>query len=402
MIVLFIFLILIYQYRKLNKSLFLNPLSPPILIFAISVASVNYFHRTGDMNDREYFILMFEFSIYFIFMFVTPFFIRSNHLNLSEYMNIEIFDKQITEIVFIFSLLVGIIYILFLWSTYTSGSDRFILNRNMRELMLFNNLFSIWALSMSSVIYSKTNEKKFLYYVIILIILSGFMGARSAPIVGLLIFLFFYFQCNKINMKYLFILGVISFCLLILPTYFMYGNALEMIINRVFLAADIYLWSFVVGDYKPFIDFYDPLKYILHPFSSLIGIRGYEYGFGAQILETANLIVDGTGPNDQMPMLGLIFYNDSLLSISVFTIIFSSLMMFTIIFIFYFFTKIEISLSLRVLIFSLLYSSSIYIFIGVNAFSFNIVIALLGMIVYFIFYILKNISSKKVLNNDKK
>ena len=168
------------------------------------------------------------------------------------------------------------------------------------------------------------------------------------------------------------------------------------------MGIDIYLWSFVVGDYKPFIDYYDPISYVLHPFSSLIGIRGYEYGFGGQILETANLAVDGTGPNDQMPMLGMIFYNDCLLCISVFIIIFSLIMMFTIVFVFYLFSKTNIDLSLRVLVFSLLYYSSINIFIGVNAFSFNIVILLLGFVVYFIFYIFKKIGSKKALNNDEK
>jgi hypothetical protein len=398
-----IYFILIYQYRRLNKSLILNPLSPGILIFAISIVTVNYFYRTGNINDKEYFILMLEFFIYFIFMLITPLFIKNNYSKLSNYMNINSFDIQIAKIVFYFSLILSLIYIFLLWSSYSSGSDRFILNRTFRELMLLNNLFSVWSLSISSIIYSKTKKNEFLIYSIIIISLSSFMGSRSAAIVGLLTFLFFYFQCNKINGKYLFLVIFIAIILLILPTYFMYGsNTFEMILNRIFLSADIYIWSFVFGDYSDYIDYYDPIRYILHPFSSLIGIRGYEYGFGAQIVESANLPVDGTGPNDQMPMLGLIFYNDCLLCIIVFTIIFSLIMMLTILFIFYFFSRIKISLSFRALIFSLLYSSSIYIFIGVNAFSFNIVIALLGAIIYFIFYILRNISSKKVLNNENK
>lgn len=402
MFTLTIYFILIYRYKQLNNSLFLNPISTGLLVFAISIASVNYFYKTGSMNEKEYFILMFEFFIYFIFIFITPYFIKRKYTDLSKYMNISTFDIQVTKIIFYISLVINIVYISLLWGNYNSGSDRFILNRNMRELMLFNTLFSIWALYMSSVIYSKIKEKTFLYYAFILIILSAFMGSRGAAIQGFLIFLFFYLQCNKIKKKYFILLIIIFICLVILPTQFMYGNALEMILNRVFLSADIYLWSFVVGDYKPFIDYYDPISYILHPFSSLIGIRGYEYGFGAQILETANLIVDGTGPNDQMPMLGLIFYNDCLLCIAIFTIIFSSLMMFTIIFVFYLFSRIHISLSLRVLVFSFLYYSSISIFIGVNAFSFNIVITLLGVSVYFIFYILKDISLRRVLDNDKK
>ena len=397
-----IYFVLVYRYKQLNKSLFINPISTGLLVFAISIASVNYFYRIGNMNDKEYFILMFQFLIYFIFIFVTPYFIKKKYFNLSEYMNISNFDIQLTKIIFYIAVFIGIVYMSLFWMNYSSGSERFIFNRNMRELMLFNTLFSIWALYMSSVIYSKTKKKTFLYYAFILIVLSAFMGSRGAAMQGFLIFLFFYLQCNKIKKEYFILLIIIFTCLVILPTQFMYGNALEMILNRVFLSADIYLWSFVVGDYKPFIDYYDPISYVLHPFSSLIGIRGYEYGFGAQILETANLVVDGTGPNDQMPMLGMIFYNDCLLCISVFTIIFSLIMMFTIVFVFYLFRKTNIDLSLRVLVFSLLYYSSINIFIGVNAFSFNIVILLLGFVVYFIFYIFKKIGSKKALNNDEK
>ncbi|WP_301376145.1 hypothetical protein [Aliarcobacter butzleri] len=392
-ITLVIYFILIFQYRKLNKSLFLNPVSPILLVFSISIATVNYFYRIGDMNDNEYFTLMIQFFIYFIFLFITPWFVKNRYINLSNYMNITRFDIQIAKIIFYISITIGLIYIFLLWWKYGSGDERFILNRNMRELMLFNSLFSIWALFLSSVIYSKTKQKKFLYYVVILILLSGFMGAKSTPVIGLLVFLFFYFQCNKINAKYLFIIGGIGICLLILPTYFMYGNPLEKILTRIFWSADMYIWAFSIGDYKQFIDYYNPISYILHPYSSLIGIRGYEYNFGAQIIESANLSANGMGPQDHMPMLGLIFYNNCFLCIMVFSIIFASIMLFTILFVFYFFSKTNISLSLRVMIFSLLYTTSFNMFLSVNIYSFNIIIAILGLSIYFIFYFLKKISS---------
>lgn len=399
LIALIIYFILIFQYKKLNNSLFLNPVSPLLLVFAISISTVNYFHRTGDMNDDEYFILILEFMIYFIFIFITPFFVKNKYTKLANYMNISTFDMQVTKIIFYLSLAIGIVYIFLLWSTYGSGDERFILNRNMRGLMLINSLFSIWALYMSSIIYSKTKERKFLYYVIILIVLSGLMGAKSATIIGLLVFLFFYFQCNKINIKNLFVIGIIGICLLILPTYFMYSNPIEKILIRIFWSADIYVWSFKLGDYKQFIDYYDPISYILHPYSSLIGIRGYEYNFGSQILESANLVVNGMGPQDHMPMLGLIFFNDCILCIVVFTVIFSSIILFTIVFVFYFFSKTNINLSFRVMIFSLFYTNSFNMFLSVNIYSFSVVIALLGLGVYIVLYILRNI---KTIYIDKK
>lgn len=86
---------------------------------------------------------------------------KTKYTKLSNYMNISKFDIQITKIIFYISLIIGLFYILLLWTNYGSGDERFILNKNMRGLMLLNSLFSIWALYMSSVIYSKTKRKHF-------------------------------------------------------------------------------------------------------------------------------------------------------------------------------------------------------------------------------------------------
>lgn len=132
-IALVIYFILIFQYKKLNKTLFLNPVSPILLVFAISISTVNYFYRTGDMNDREYYILMLEFMIYFIFIFIAPFFVKTKYINLSNYMNISKFDIQITKIIFYISLIIGLFYIFLLWANYGSGDERFILNRQQHQ-----------------------------------------------------------------------------------------------------------------------------------------------------------------------------------------------------------------------------------------------------------------------------
>ena len=55
----------IFECEYKNKTLFLNPVSPILLVFSISIATVNYFYRIGD---NEYFTLMIQFFIYFIFL----------------------------------------------------------------------------------------------------------------------------------------------------------------------------------------------------------------------------------------------------------------------------------------------------------------------------------------------
>ena len=354
------------------------------------------------MADSIFNILMIEYFIYFIFISVTPHLINKKYIKLSDFIHIKPFDRQIVKILFYISIAIGIIYISILWGTYSSGSDRFILNKAMRPLMLINQLFSIWVLAMSSIIYAKTKQRKFLYYAIITIILSGFMGSRASAIVGSLLLLFFYLQFNSINKKYFKYIILISFVLIFLPTYVMYDNAIEMLINRIVLAADIYIWSFIIGDYKELIGFYDPLMYFLHPFSSLIGIRGYEFPLGAQIISTANLEPDGTGPQDHMLIMGIVFFSDCIPCIILFTVFFAFLTMLSFIFIFYFFSLTRVPLSIRVLVFTLLYARSIGIFVGINAYSFNIIISIMGVVVYFFFDFLRNTSSNRRLKSNGK
>lgn len=397
-----LFLFLSFLYRKINKAIVFSITTLPLLVLSISIVSVIYYNRLGHIEIDIYYIILTELFIYFIFIAIAPFFILKKYTNLSNYMNIRKFDLQIAKIIFYISLIIGLIYIGILWGTYNSGADRFILNKKLRYLMLLNTLFSIWALALSSVIYAKTKDKIFLFYVIIIIILSIFMGSRSAAVGGLLLFLFFYLQVNIINNRIFTYIAILALLLLLLPTLIMYEDGLNMLINRIFMSADIYLWSFVIGDYRELIDYYEPLMYLLHPFTSLIGIRGYDFPMGAQILATANLEPTGTGPQDQMAMLGLIFFNDCVPCILLFTLFFGLLSMLSLIFIFYFFSLTKISLSLRVLIFILLYTKSISIFIGVNAYSFNIIIAILGLGIYFLFHFLKDISKKRKLFNHER
>ena len=59
------------------------------------------------------------------------------------------------------------------------------------------------------------------------------MGSKGLAIVGIFIFLFFYLQYNKLNIKYIFISIIIIFLAVILPTQIMYGNALDIVLDRV-------------------------------------------------------------------------------------------------------------------------------------------------------------------------
>ncbi len=398
------YIIIALQYKKINKAVFISPLLIQILTFTISFSTVIFLYNQGYINSQDFYILLMQFSIYFFVLMITPYFISSNHSNLSSYMNLRKFDFQMINFIFYINLIIGLTYVLLFWSLYSEGSDRLYFNKDFRVLSLLSILTSISAISTSSAVFSKTKQKKYFIYFIISIILASLMGSRASAIVGIFIFAFFYFHCNKVNS--LLIIKIISVValFLIVPTQIMYGNAFEIIMDRIMMSGDIYLFSYVIGDYTQLIDFYDPISYLMHPFSSIVGIRGYDYPLGAEILSTANLPVTGVGPNDQMPILGLTFFNDCIVCIIIFTLFFSLLIMFFILLAYRIFRETKLHLTIRVIVFTVIYIQVINIFIGVNAFSFNIIIGVFAICVYFFALFLKDVFNitKRGKEFDKK
>ncbi len=176
---------------------------------------------------------------------------------------------------------------------------------------------------------------------------------------------------------------------LIFPSLIMSGtDFLEKILTRIYMSADIYLFSYVIGDYKDLINFYDPLSYLLHPFSSIFGIRGYEYPLGAQILSTANLPVTGTGPNSHMTILNMIFFHDCTFCIILASFMYGIIALLTVWFAFYFLTVKYINSYFKILVFIILYTNQINLFLDIGMFEFNIIMIIIGFFIYLIFELL--------------
>lgn len=391
---LFLCFIINWQYRKINKAIFLTPLTPQILTFTVSIATVMYLFIENKISEEIFLLLFLQFLLYFFTLMIVPYMINK-YSKMENYINIKPLDIKLASIIFYICLFISFIYIILFWTLYSEGSDRIYFNKDYRTLSLFNTLFSFWSISISSIIYSKYKIRKFLFFNLIIILLLAFMGSRSLSVTGIFIFLFFYLQLNSINVRYLVYIMIICFLSIIIPTQIMYGDALNIILNRVMMSGDIYLFSFVLGDYRELIGFYDPLKYFLHPFSSLFGIRGYDYPLGAQILSTAGIPVTGVGPQDHMTILALTFFPDSYLAIFIFTIYICLIIVFFMIINFYIFSLKKIHITLRSIIFTLIYIQIINIFVGINAFSFNIILIALAIVIYFLFLFIKNIFDPK-------
>ena len=285
-LVLVLFLIISLPYRLINQSLLISPISMSILTFVISLFTVIELNKKGIINPEVFNLITLVFFIFLIALVISPFLVKKRFLQVSSFINIRKFDIQITDWLFYANVVVSVVYIALLWGTYSEGSDRLLLNKDFRALSLINTLIGNWSVAMVSLVYATSRNKKYIFYFICIIFLSASQGSKGAAIVNLFIFTFFYLQFNSFTIKQKVWGFIILFLVIVLPTQLMYGNALNEILFRVAMSGDVYLLSFVGGDYTKLTGLYDPFLYIIHPLSSLIGIRGYDFPFGAQLLAT--------------------------------------------------------------------------------------------------------------------
>lgn len=269
-----------------------------------------------------------------------------------------------------------------LWRNYSTGDDRLLLNKNLRIISILKDLFVTWFIALFSFIYAKTKRKKFLIHLLILYFLITGSGSKGDLGQAILVTTFFYFQFNTVSKKTKIKIYILMLFALFLPTFLMNGSGfINKIIHRIYMSGDIYLFAYVIGDYKKLINYYDPLMYILHPFFSMIGIRGYDFPLGAQILSTANLPVTGTGPNPHMTILNLVFFDDCVFCILLSSFIYGLIALLSV-YLAFKILKTRLDSYFKVMVFIVLYTNQINLFIDIGMFEFNIIILLVGFFIY--------------------
>jgi hypothetical protein len=88
--------------------------------------------------------------------------------------------------------------------------------------------------------------------------------------------------------------------------------AVESMSNRLFASGDIFYYAFIHNDYRTLFGEYNFWSYVFHPFTSLIGIRGYEWPIGSLLYVQPGMEIKGFGPNPQLPMTALILLNGNI------------------------------------------------------------------------------------------
>ncbi len=159
-VAIFIFIFISYQYRIINKSIILTPISMAHMTFSISIVTVIFLYNEGYIPDDDFFILLFQQLIFMIFIVIAPFFINKLNYNFLRCLDFKKIDFQLLNIIVLISVIISLIYSVMLWGNYSTGDDRLLLNKNLRFLSILKDLFVIWAVGLLSFSYCKTKKKK--------------------------------------------------------------------------------------------------------------------------------------------------------------------------------------------------------------------------------------------------
>jgi hypothetical protein len=390
-----LFFFLVFSSKRIFKGFF-NPFIFSIITFSISFSTVLFLYDTGHIESKVFFnILIFYFI--FIFAYAVFSFLVSKGDNLNYYNSaIKKIDYQVLYVLFVISFAVSSMYIILLWSSYSTGDERLLLNREIRGLSLINTLFSFWVVVLASLIYAQKKQFFILMILVITISLAFFSGSKGGALGLLLWAIYFYSNFNRISLARLFLMIFSIIVVLMLPTWWMYGSDfLKIILYRLSMSGDVYTLSFISGDYTQLIDMYEPIGYFLHPFTSLVGIRGYDFPFGAELVGTAGRAVNGTGPNPHLPMLAITFWPNSFLASFLCALFFAFVFLFFVFIAFKFYNTLFFPLYLRIYIFSSLLLSAFTIFIDIGMSQFFIVLNLIAFLVFLFFFFLCKVFNKR-------
>lgn len=198
-----------------------------------------------------------------------------------------------------------------LFSEFGSGDARLVLAKAIRPFDLFFSAIEIPIMFLS--IYYSIKKRTWLYFAALFLYLfvSFFSGSKASILVMLLLLIFIDTQIGErkikpIMMILLTLFGLIS--VLVIKSFWSGKLDIYGVVLRFVAAGDIYQIALVNGDYSQLIGLYNPILYILHPFTSLIGLPSYEYPIGSSIIGTMGYYITPNGPNPHLPILSSVLF----------------------------------------------------------------------------------------------
>jgi hypothetical protein len=125
------------------------------------------------------------------------------------------------------------------------------------------------------------------------------------------------------NVSIIFLI-IISACLVKIIWGSKPSEAFFEIVNRIFSSGDAYFYAFHLTNLNSLFDDYSFFPYLLHPFTSLVFVKGYEYSLGTNLFGKATGDFSGYGPNAYLPVLLIVLLKGNISIATLVSFIFGS------------------------------------------------------------------------------
>jgi hypothetical protein len=381
---------MIFPWRYLGGNLIFTPFLPSAVTFVVSIATILNLFQQGYISQQiSYFLLFHFFIFYFAWSCVIIFSKKTIKYGIQRVrqQNISQSDNFAFPFVFLLYILISLFYLFILWSNFSSGDERLVLNRQWRALSIIMPVLGTYVFSYLSLSFIKGRKRKKSLIMLFLFFglnLSG--GSKGALLQYFILFTMLTIIIKGNSWKKNFSRSFFLMFFLFLPTWFMYGEGfIYKVINRIRMSGDVYHHSFINGNYRLLLGYYDPASYFLHPFTAIFGFRGYDYPFGAVLMSTVGRGITGMGPNSHLPMLNLLFFDGSLFESLPWLTLFILLSCLYLYLGIYAMAKLNFSMTTNISIMILSYSSFMTVLNDPGVFSFSLIYTILIISIYLFF-----------------
>jgi hypothetical protein len=385
-----IVLFMLFPWRNLGGNLIFTPFLQGAVTFVVSIYTILSFLNFGYISQQTSYFLLFHFFIFYIAWSCVIIFSRKTikfGIQRVRLQNIAQSDNLAFPIVFLSYILISLFYQFMLWNNFSSGDERLILNRQWRALSIIMPVLGMYVFSYLSLSFLKGRKRnKSLIMLFLFFGLNLSAGSKGALLQYYIMFMMLTIiikgnERGKILRRSLFLMFFLFF-----PTWLMYGEGfIQKIIHRIRMSGDVYSFSFISGNYRLLLDYYDPTSYFLHPLTAIFGFRGYDFPFGAVLMSTAGLEISGMGPNSHLPMLNLLFFDGSLFESLPWLALFILLSCLYLYFGIYALARLNFSLTANISIMLLSYSNFMTVLFDPGVFAFSLIYTMLTVSIYLFF-----------------
>lgn len=313
--------------------------------------------------------------------------------------------------VYVFGVGVTVLTVLFSIMLFSSGQmldDRILLAKSFREIDLIRQglmaVFPFYAIGM----YLLEKRKVYLYMVVLTILASFFSGSKGF----LLSYVIAYFTMDELvngkrgvfdYLKRAHLLVMVFLSAVMVKIF--WGDDIVLaaysVFYRFFASGDVYYYAYVVGDYKLLYDKYNIFSYLLHPFTALVGVRGYDWPLGVALFEQVTGDSSGYGPNAQWPILILVLLKGSFAAAVAVSILVGALVALSRVYALKLLGSNKIPPFWRMSLFTVFFSLVPILFIDIGLFQQGLIAVLFVAFIMSIFYELMGVKYSKVnLNAD--